>query len=110
MVNYSPLRNSKRCFKASTQNCKIEALKLVGEVIVNFQNFALAPCRALFYKIFMFWVSESERARTPVVPNRNDVLKQDNLQSFKTRCLVFDTDVKNQNGHGRPWFQAETMF
>ncbi|QSI00341.1 hypothetical protein DWQ65_09810 [Treponema phagedenis] len=23
--------NSKRCFKASTQNCKIEALKLVGE-------------------------------------------------------------------------------
>ncbi|QSH98668.1 hypothetical protein DWQ65_01000 [Treponema phagedenis] len=40
--------NSKRCFKASTQNCKIEALKLVGEVRVNFQNFALAPCRTLF--------------------------------------------------------------
>ncbi|CEM62872.1 hypothetical protein DWQ65_01635 [Treponema phagedenis] len=48
MVSYSPLLNSKRCFKASTQNCKIEALKLVGEVTVNFQNFAVAPCRALF--------------------------------------------------------------
>ncbi|TYT79335.1 hypothetical protein FS559_09665 [Treponema phagedenis] len=44
MVNYPPLQKSKRCFKASTQNCKIEALKLVGEVAVNFQNFA----RALF--------------------------------------------------------------
>ncbi|CEM60698.1 hypothetical protein FUT84_11760 [Treponema phagedenis] len=41
--------NSKRCFKASTQNGKIEALKLVGEVRVNFQNFALAPCLAHFY-------------------------------------------------------------
>ncbi|EFW38381.1 hypothetical protein HMPREF9554_01097 [Treponema phagedenis F0421] len=47
MVNCSPLRNSKRCFKASTVNCKIEAFKLVGEVTVNFQNFAVAPCRAL---------------------------------------------------------------
>ncbi|CEM61019.1 hypothetical protein TPHV1_130057 [Treponema phagedenis] len=31
----------KRCLKASIQNCKIEAFKLVGEVTVNFQNFAL---------------------------------------------------------------------
>ncbi|CEM62997.1 conserved hypothetical protein [Treponema phagedenis] len=30
-----------------------------------------------------------------VVPCRNDVLKQSNLQSFKTRGLVFDKDVKN---------------
>ncbi|CEM62137.1 conserved hypothetical protein [Treponema phagedenis] len=28
----TPLRNFKRCFKASTGNCKIGALKLVGEV------------------------------------------------------------------------------
>ncbi|MEL3903186.1 MAG: hypothetical protein P1P60_10245, partial [Treponema phagedenis] len=28
----SPLQNSTRCLKASTQNCKIEAFKLVGEV------------------------------------------------------------------------------
>ncbi|EFW39026.1 hypothetical protein HMPREF9554_00456 [Treponema phagedenis F0421] len=34
------MRNSKRCFKASTVNCKIEAFKLVGEGTVNFQNFA----------------------------------------------------------------------
>ncbi|QEJ94333.1 hypothetical protein DWQ65_07965 [Treponema phagedenis] len=52
MVNCSPLLNFKRCFKASTLFCKIEALKLAGEVTVNFQNFAVAPCRALFYKIF----------------------------------------------------------
>ncbi|QEK05281.1 hypothetical protein FUT80_00090 [Treponema phagedenis] len=39
----------------------------------------------------------SERARTPVVPNRNDVLKQSNLQSFKTRGLVFAMDGKTQN-------------
>ncbi|CEM61621.1 conserved hypothetical protein [Treponema phagedenis] len=38
---------------------------------------------------------KSERARTPVVPRRNDVLKQSNLQSFKTRGLVFATDGKN---------------
>ncbi|QSH94898.1 hypothetical protein C5O78_07560 [Treponema phagedenis] len=37
---------------------------------------------------------QSERARTPVVPCRNDVLKQNYLQSFKTRRLLFDTDVK----------------
>ncbi|QEJ96381.1 hypothetical protein DWQ65_01995 [Treponema phagedenis] len=52
MVNCSPLLNSKRCFKASTQNCKIEALKLVGEAKQKEQGFVLAPCRALFYKIF----------------------------------------------------------
>ncbi|QEJ97295.1 hypothetical protein FUT84_03560 [Treponema phagedenis] len=49
----------------------------------------------------------SERARTPVVPNRNDVLKQSNLQSFKTRGLVFDTDGKTQYCHGWQWFHAE---
>ncbi|QSH95203.1 hypothetical protein DWQ65_10520 [Treponema phagedenis] len=48
MVNYPPLLNSKRCFKASTQNCKIEALKLVGEVTVNFQNFAPAQFQTMF--------------------------------------------------------------
>ncbi|EFW39033.1 hypothetical protein HMPREF9554_00463 [Treponema phagedenis F0421] len=42
------MQNSKRCFKASTQIDKIEALKLVGEVKVNFQNFALASCRTYF--------------------------------------------------------------
>ncbi|QEJ94763.1 hypothetical protein DWQ65_06105 [Treponema phagedenis] len=31
MVNCSPLLNSKRCLKASTLFCKIEAFKLVGE-------------------------------------------------------------------------------
>ncbi|QEK08938.1 hypothetical protein DWQ65_06375 [Treponema phagedenis] len=36
MVNCPPLLNSKRCLKASAQNCKIEALKLVGEVKANF--------------------------------------------------------------------------
>ncbi|QEK04110.1 hypothetical protein FUT83_10055 [Treponema phagedenis] len=30
-----------------------------------------------------------------VVPNRSDVLKQSNLQSFKTRRFGFDMDVKN---------------
>ncbi|EFW36353.1 hypothetical protein HMPREF9554_03185 [Treponema phagedenis F0421] len=37
IVNCSPLLNSKRCFKASIQNCKIEALKLVGKAkqIIN---------------------------------------------------------------------------
>ncbi|CEM60758.1 conserved hypothetical protein [Treponema phagedenis] len=30
-----------------------------------------------------------------VVPRRNDVLKQDCLQSFKTRRFDFDKDVKN---------------
>ncbi|QEJ94189.1 hypothetical protein DWQ65_08900 [Treponema phagedenis] len=30
MVNCPPLPNSKRCFKASTQKCKIEAFKLAG--------------------------------------------------------------------------------
>ncbi|QEJ94001.1 hypothetical protein DWQ65_01645 [Treponema phagedenis] len=39
---------------------------------------------------------KSERARTPVVPCRNDVLKQSNLQSFKTRRFGFDMDVKTK--------------
>ncbi|CEM62001.1 conserved hypothetical protein [Treponema phagedenis] len=33
-----------------------------------------------------------------MVPRRNDVLKQDCLQGFKTRGLVFDTDVKIRTG------------
>ncbi|EFW37855.1 hypothetical protein HMPREF9554_01639 [Treponema phagedenis F0421] len=37
--------NSKRCFKASTQIVKIEALKLVGEVKGKWQNFARATHR-----------------------------------------------------------------
>ncbi|QEJ96022.1 hypothetical protein DWQ65_11230 [Treponema phagedenis] len=45
-------------------------------------------CEALYTDV------QSERARTPVVPNRSDVLKQNYLQSFKTRRLLFDTDVK----------------
>ncbi|EFW37705.1 hypothetical protein HMPREF9554_01794 [Treponema phagedenis F0421] len=40
-------------------------------------------------------LSKSERARTPVVSNRSDVLKQGYLQSFKTRGLVFAMDGKN---------------
>ncbi|QSH99873.1 hypothetical protein DWQ65_07305 [Treponema phagedenis] len=40
------------------------------------------------------WTEKSERARTPVVPSRSDVLKQDRLQSFKTRRVGFDMDVK----------------
>ncbi|QSH95639.1 hypothetical protein C5O78_11560 [Treponema phagedenis] len=40
--------------------------------------------------------AKSERARTPVVPC-SDVLKQSNLQSFKTRRFGFDKDVKTQN-------------
>ncbi|QEK02971.1 hypothetical protein FUT83_03530 [Treponema phagedenis] len=39
-------------------------------------------------------MSDSEPPRTAVVPNRNDVLKQGSLQSFKTRRFHFDTDVK----------------
>ncbi|QSH94552.1 hypothetical protein C5O78_05765 [Treponema phagedenis] len=37
MVNCSPLLNFKRCFKASTLFCKIEALKLAGEPKVAIQ-------------------------------------------------------------------------
>ncbi|QKS91118.1 hypothetical protein [Treponema phagedenis] len=36
MVSLPTLLNSERCFKASTQNCKIEALKLVGEAAANY--------------------------------------------------------------------------
>ncbi|QKS91120.1 hypothetical protein [Treponema phagedenis] len=43
---------------------------------------------------FLTWTEKSERARTPVVPSRSDVLKQDRLQSFKTRRVGFDMDVK----------------
>ncbi|CEM61419.1 hypothetical protein TPHV1_190026 [Treponema phagedenis] len=32
------------------------------------------------------------------------------IEAFKLAGLVFATDVKTQNGHGRPWFHAETMF
>ncbi|TYT79465.1 hypothetical protein FS559_10455 [Treponema phagedenis] len=39
MVNCSPLQNSKRCFKASTQNCKIEALKLAATVNKNSKHY-----------------------------------------------------------------------
>ncbi|QEJ95074.1 hypothetical protein FUT79_07585 [Treponema phagedenis] len=35
MVNYPPLPNSKRCFKASTVNYKIEAFKLAATVSKN---------------------------------------------------------------------------
>ncbi|TYT78531.1 hypothetical protein FS559_05040 [Treponema phagedenis] len=55
-------------------------------------------------------MSKSELPRMAVVPRRNDVLKQDYLQSFKTRRLVFAMDGKTQNGHGRPWFHAEMSF
>ncbi|QEJ94187.1 hypothetical protein DWQ65_08910 [Treponema phagedenis] len=34
-------------------------------------------------------MSSSEPPRTPVVPNSNDVLKQNYLQSFKTRKVSF---------------------
>ncbi|QEK08790.1 hypothetical protein FUT81_04605 [Treponema phagedenis] len=33
--------------------------------------------------------TKSERARTPVVPSSSDVLKQNSLQSFKTRRFSF---------------------
>ncbi|CEM60347.1 hypothetical protein DWQ65_06645 [Treponema phagedenis] len=82
MLNRPPLLNSKRCFKASIQNCKIEALKLVGEPKVEVPR--VRPCA----------VSSS-------------FLSQ---EVFKLVSLVFDMDVKTQNGHGRPWFQTETMF
>ncbi|QEJ95667.1 hypothetical protein FUT84_10405 [Treponema phagedenis] len=51
-----------------------------------------------------------KQVQTPVVPRRSDVLKQDYLQSFKTRRHNFATDGKTQNGHGCPWFQAAAMF
>ncbi|QEJ96241.1 hypothetical protein DWQ65_09520 [Treponema phagedenis] len=35
MVNCSPLLNSKRCLKASTLFCKIEAFKLAGLVFAT---------------------------------------------------------------------------
>ncbi|QSH95573.1 hypothetical protein C5O78_11225 [Treponema phagedenis] len=53
------------------------------------------------------WTAKSEPPRMAVVPRSSDVLKQDYLQSFKTRRFHFATDGKNQNGHGRPWFQTE---
>ncbi|QEK00946.1 hypothetical protein FUT84_07135 [Treponema phagedenis] len=40
-------------------------------------------------------VKNSEPPRTAVVPRSSDVLKQSNLQSFKTRKFGFDMDVKN---------------
>ncbi|QEJ94847.1 hypothetical protein DWQ65_06880 [Treponema phagedenis] len=42
-----------RRYQFQTMFCLIvycKQAKLVGEVTVNFQNFALAPCRALIYK------------------------------------------------------------
>ncbi|CEM63113.1 conserved hypothetical protein [Treponema phagedenis] len=53
MANCSPLFNSERCFKASTQNYKIEALKLVGESKVGIPR--IRPCAVSnsFYKIFL---------------------------------------------------------
>ncbi|NVP24872.1 hypothetical protein DWQ65_07880 [Treponema phagedenis] len=39
MVNCPPLLNSKRCLKASTLFCKIEAFKLVGEAKVEIPRF-----------------------------------------------------------------------
>ncbi|CEM62017.1 hypothetical protein DWQ65_00090 [Treponema phagedenis] len=65
------MQNSKRCLKESTQNCKIEALKLAATVNRNTKNQGVA-----------------------VVPNRSDVLKQDYLQSFKTRRHNFAMDGK----------------
>ncbi|QSI00350.1 hypothetical protein DWQ65_09855 [Treponema phagedenis] len=44
--------------------------------------------------MFLPRTAKSERARTPVVPNRSDVLKQNYLQSFKTRRFGFAMDVK----------------
>ncbi|EFW37336.1 hypothetical protein FUT84_12040 [Treponema phagedenis] len=39
---YPPLRNSKRCFKTSTQNYTIEIFKLVGEPKVKIPR--VRPC------------------------------------------------------------------
>ncbi|EFW37430.1 hypothetical protein HMPREF9554_02086 [Treponema phagedenis F0421] len=39
-------------------------------------------------------IYQSEPPRTVVVPNRSDVLKQSNLQSFKTRRCNFAMDGK----------------
>ncbi|QEJ99895.1 hypothetical protein FUT84_01015 [Treponema phagedenis] len=41
-------------------------------------------------------VKNSEPPRTAVVPRSSDVLKQSNLQSFKTRKFGFDMDVKTK--------------
>ncbi|CEM63032.1 hypothetical protein TPHV1_60020 [Treponema phagedenis] len=41
-------------------------------------------------------VKNSEPPRTAVVPRSSDVLKQSNLQSFKTRRFGFDMDVKTK--------------
>ncbi|QEJ94208.1 hypothetical protein FUT84_02540 [Treponema phagedenis] len=41
-------------------------------------------------------MSKSEPPRMAVVPRRSDVLKQSNLQSFKTRRFGFATDGKTK--------------
>ncbi|QEJ97062.1 hypothetical protein FUT82_03065 [Treponema phagedenis] len=66
MQNYPPL--------GVKYSLVIDTLKLAGLVLTR--------------------TSKSAPPRTAVVPRRNDVLKQSSLQSFKTRRLLFDTDVK----------------
>ncbi|NVP24368.1 hypothetical protein [Treponema phagedenis] len=65
--------------------------------------------------VFFTGRQNSALPRMAVVPNRNDVLKQDYLQSFKNRglgfaCGKFAHRCQNQNRHGWRWFQTETMF
>ncbi|QEJ98081.1 hypothetical protein DWQ65_04135 [Treponema phagedenis] len=63
MVSYSPLR-------------RVELIFVTG----SFKTRKVKFCHGR---------QNSERARTPVVPCRSDVLKQSNLPSFKTRRLSF---------------------
>ncbi|QEJ95938.1 hypothetical protein DWQ65_00905 [Treponema phagedenis] len=80
MVNCPPLRNSKRCFKASTQNHKIEALKLVGEPKVAIPRFRPCAVSGFFYNreflnsqvSFCHGRQKSEPPWTAVVPGRNE--------------------------------------
>ncbi|TYT79341.1 hypothetical protein FS559_09695 [Treponema phagedenis] len=81
--------NSKRCFKASTQNCNIEALKLASTTRMPKLH--------------------SERARTPVVLRSSDgfpVLSkwEIKLESCITPMVNYSPLSKTQNRHGRRWF------
>ncbi|WP_044634817.1 hypothetical protein [Treponema phagedenis] len=84
----------KRCLKASTLFCKIEAFKLAGLVLP--------------------WTAKLRTATDGSGSMQKRCLKASTLfckiEAFKTRRFGFAMDGKTQNCHGWQWFHAETMF
>ncbi|CEM61061.1 hypothetical protein TPHV1_140009 [Treponema phagedenis] len=63
---------------------------------IEFENYYI--CIIGVFKLaglVLTWTAKSAPPRTAVVPRSSDVLKQDYLQSFKTRRFGFDKEVKN---------------